>query len=55
MPSASPLEAAAVVAAAKVRSKISRASHDRYPWLFISPDSKEDVKPVVETWLSVCE
>lgn len=55
MPSASPLEHAAVVAAAKVRSKISRTSHDRYPWLFISPDSKEDVRPVVEKWLSDAE
>ncbi|KAL4888233.1 hypothetical protein BDV59DRAFT_147370 [Aspergillus ambiguus] len=52
MPSASPLYDAAVVAAAKVRSKISRASHDQYPWLFVSPGSKEDVRPVVESWLS---
>ncbi|KAE8337401.1 hypothetical protein BDV24DRAFT_140015 [Aspergillus arachidicola] len=52
MPSASPLEATAVVAAAKVRSKILRASHDRYPWLFISPESKEDVRPVVEALLA---
>jgi hypothetical protein len=53
MPLASPLENAAVVAAAKVRSKISKPTHDRYSWLFISPDCKEDVKPVVESWISV--
>ncbi|KAL4948357.1 hypothetical protein BDW69DRAFT_94548 [Aspergillus filifer] len=52
MPSTSPLVSAAVVAAAKVRSKISKVTHDRYPWLFISPESKEDVRPVVESWLS---
>lgn len=53
MASTSPLQSAAVKAAAKVRSKISKSTHDRYPWLFISRDSKEDVKPVVECWLSV--
>ncbi|KAL3439700.1 hypothetical protein BJX65DRAFT_300932 [Aspergillus insuetus] len=52
MPLASPLENAAVIAAAKVRSKISKPTHDRYSWLFISPVCKEDVKPVVESWLS---
>ncbi|KAL2814417.1 hypothetical protein BJX63DRAFT_392218 [Aspergillus granulosus] len=52
MSSPSLLHRRAVEAAAKVRSKISRTTHDRYPWLFISPDSKADVKPVVDSWLS---
>lgn len=52
MASTSPLQSDAVKAAAKVRSKISKSTHDRYPWLFISPESKEDVKPVVERWVS---
>lgn len=54
MPYTSPLENAAAVAAAKVRSQITRTSHDRYPWLFISPRSKEDVRPVVQCLLEVC-
>ncbi|PYH81377.1 hypothetical protein BO82DRAFT_354803 [Aspergillus uvarum CBS 121591] len=52
MSSASPLQIAASIAAAKVRSRISRTSHSRYPWLFISPESKDDVRSVVQTWLS---
>ncbi|CDM29914.1 unnamed protein product [Penicillium roqueforti FM164] len=51
MPYKSLLENAAAVAAAKVRSQITRTSHDRYPWLFVSPRSKEDVRPVVECLL----
>ena len=54
MPYKSLLENAAAVAAAKVRSQITRTSHDRYPWLFVSPRSKEDVRPVVECLLEVC-
>jgi hypothetical protein len=53
MPYTSPLEVAATVAAAKVRSQITRRSHDRYPWLFISPISKADVRPVVQCLLEV--
>ncbi|KAL2801969.1 hypothetical protein BJX63DRAFT_416125 [Aspergillus granulosus] len=49
---ASPLRDAALVAATKVRSQIERPLHDRYFWLFISPISKDDVKPVVDSWLS---
>jgi hypothetical protein len=53
MPYTSPLEIAAATAAAKVRSQITRTTHDRYPWLFISPTSKADVRPVVECLLEV--
>lgn len=54
MPYTTPLEKAAAVAAAKVRSKILRTSHERYLWLFISPASKEHVRPVVQLLLEVC-
>ena len=49
MPLTSPLEFAAASAASKVRSKISRTTHDRYAWLH-PPDSKEYCKDVVDIW-----
>ncbi|PIG81831.1 hypothetical protein AARAC_011566 [Aspergillus arachidicola] len=51
MPVSSPLKAAAKTAAAKVRSKVSRSSHEKYAWLYAPPATKDDINPVVECWL----
>lgn len=53
MPYTSALETTAAAASAKIRPYILRTSHDRYPWLFISPSSREDVRAVVECLFKV--
>jgi hypothetical protein len=52
MPYTSPLEIAAVTAASKVRSKISKTHHDKFAWLH-PPESKDFCTSVVEQWLKV--